>query len=140
MKETNNFGKIIYFLSIDQSIKSYIFREFYYIIAIIQFFFLGLLYNLYFNIKYIISLIDRVFLNKTHSTIKVKKISTLITIKEINSNKHEVSEYIRIKIYFSNKNKITILIKREFYIIDNLTTKTLIKINIIKSKDIILDL
>ena len=61
-------------------------------------------------------------------------------IKEINNNKYEISEYIRIKMYLSNKNKIIILIEREFYIIDNLTIKTLIDINIIKSKEIILDL
>ena len=103
-------------------------------------FFLDLFYNLYFNIKCIISLINRTFLNKNYSTIKVKKIFTLITIKEINNNKYEISEYIKIKIYLSNKNKIIILIKREFYIINNLIIKTLIEIDIIKLKEIILDL
>ena len=86
------------------------------------------------------SLINRTFLSKNYFTIKIKKISILIIIKEINSNKYEVSEYIKIKIYFFNKNKIIILIEREFYIIDNLTIKTLIEIDIIKSKEIILDL
>ena len=99
-----------------------------------------MLYNLYFNIKYIISLINRTFLSENHSTTKIKKISTLIIIKEINSNKYEISEYIRIKIYLFNKNKIITLIRREFYIIDNLIVKTLIEINIIKLKEIILDL
>ena len=120
--------------------KNYVFREFYYVTIIIQLFFLNLLYNLYFNIKYIISLINRTFLSENYSTIKIKKISTLITIKEINNNKYEISEYIKIKIYLSNKNKIIVLIEREFYIIDNLTTKTLIEIDIIKSKEIVLDL
>ena len=115
-------------------------REFYYVIIIVKLFFLELLYNLYFNIEYIMSLINRTFLSKNYSTIKIKKISILIIIKEINSNKYEVSEYIKIKIYFFNKNKIIILIEREFYIIDNLTIKTLIEIDIIKSKEIILDL
>ena len=41
--------------------------------------------------------------------------------------------------YFLNKNKIAI-IEREFYIIDNLIVKILIKINIIKSKRIIINL
>ena len=99
-----------------------------------------MLYNLYFDIKYIINLINKTFLSENYSTIEIKKISILITIKEINNNKYEVNEYIKIKIYFFNKNKIIILIEREFYIIDNLTAKTLIKINIIKSKEIILDL
>ena len=86
------------------------------------------------------SLINRTFLSENHSIAKIKKISTLIIIREINSNKYEASEYIKIKIYLSNKNKKTILIEREFYIIDNLTAKALIEIDIIKSKEIILDL
>ena len=54
--------------------------------------------------------------------------------KDINSNKYEISEYFQIKIYFSNKKEIITLIKREFYVINNLTIKTFIEINIIKSK------
>ena len=133
-------SNIIYFLSIDQPIKNYAFREFHYVTAMIQLFFLNLLYNLCFNIKYIISLINKTFLSENYSTTEIKKISTSITIKGINSNKHEISEYIKIKMYLSNKNKIIVLIEREFYIIDNLTTKTLIEIDIIKSKEIVLDL
>ena len=79
-------------------------------------------------------------MNKNHSTTEIKKISTLIIIKEINSNKYETNEYIKIKIYLFNKNKIIALIKREFYVIDNLTAKTLIEIDIMKLKEIILDL
>ena len=52
---------------------------------------------------------------------------------------HDVNEYIRLQMYLSDKNDI-IKIKREFYIIDNLTVKTLIDINIMKSKNIILDI
>ena len=140
VNEISLISNIIHFLSIDQSIKNYIFREFYYVTAIIQLFFLNLLYNLYFNIKYIISLINRTFLSENYFTTKIKKISTLITIKEINNNKYEISEYIRIKMYLFDKNKIIALIEREFYVIDNLIVKTLIEIDIMKSKEIILDL
>ena len=62
IKEINNFNKIIYLINIDRLITRYIFRDFYYVIAIIQFFLLNILYNLYFDIRYIINLIDRVFL------------------------------------------------------------------------------
>ena len=138
--ETSLILNIIHFSSIDQPIKSYAFREFHYVTAMIQLFFLNLLYDLCFDIKCIISLIDRTFLSENHSTAEIKKISISITIKEINSNKHEVSEYIRIKIYLSDKNKIIALIEREFHVIDNLIVKTLIEIDIMKSKEIILDL
>ena len=63
-----------------------------------------------------------------------------ITIKDIEIKRYKVNECIKIKIYLFNKNNNFILIKREFYIIDNLTIKALINIDIIKSKDIILNL
>ena len=62
IKETNDSSNIIYLISIDRLITRYIFRGFHYIIIIMQFFLLKILYDLYFNIRYIISLIDRVFL------------------------------------------------------------------------------
>ena len=64
----------------------------------------------------------------------------LIIVKDINNKKHNVNKYVKIKIYLSNKNDVIILIKRELYIVDNLTIKTFIKINIIKFKNIILNL
>ena len=61
-------------------------------------------------------------------------------MKEIKNKKHEASEYIKIKIYLLSKNKIITLIKREFHVVNNLIIKTFIKIDIIKLKDIILNL
>ena len=80
------------------------------------------------------------FLRKNYLDAKIKKISTSIIIKEIKNKRYEVNKYIRIKIYLSNKNSLIALIKREFYIINNLTAKALININIMKSKDIVIDL
>ena len=65
---------------------------------------------------------------------------TLIIIKGIDNKKHNVNKYIKIKMYLSNKNDVIALIKREFHIIDNLIIKAFIKINIIKFKNIILNL
>ena len=96
-------------------------------------------YELCFNTRYIINLIDRKFLFEIFSNIIIKKMSTLIIVKNINVNMHNVSEYIKLQIYLSNKNDI-IKIKKEFYIIDDFAAKALIDINIIKSKDIILDI
>ena len=58
----SNKDKVIYFFSTNKSIKDYIFKEYYYIIILILFVLLEILYNLYFNIDYIISLINRAFL------------------------------------------------------------------------------
>ena len=93
-----------------------------------------------FDTDYTISLINRIFLRENHLDTKIKKISTSIIVKGIKNKRYEVSEYIRIKIYLSNKNNLITLIKREFYIVNNLTTKALIDINIMKSKDIVIDL
>ena len=60
-------------------------------------------------------------------------------IKNIDVNMHNVNEYIKLWMYLFDKNDI-IKIKKEFYIVDNLTIKALIDINIIKSKSIILDI
>ena len=60
-------------------------------------------------------------------------------IKDIIVNIHNVNEYIRLQMYLSDKNNI-IKIKQEFYIVDNLAAKALIDIDIIKSKDMILDI
>ena len=106
----------------------------------IQLFFLNLLYNLCFDTGCIMSLINKTFLSENHPTTKIKKMSTSITVKGINSNKHEASEYIKIKMYLSGKNEMIALIEREFHVVDNLTAKALIGIDIMKSKEIVLDL
>ena len=103
-------------------------------------FFLEVLFDLYFDTNYIISLINRIFLRENYLDTKIRKISTSIIVKEIKNKRYEANKYIRIKIYLFNKNNLITLIKREFYIINNLTTKALIDINIMKSKDIVIDL
>ena len=65
--------------------------------------------------------------------------STFIIIKDINVNMYNVNEYIKLQMYLFNKNDI-IKIKKEFYIVDNLVVKAFVDINIIKSKDIVLDI
>ena len=103
-------------------------------------FFLEVLFDLYFDTNYIISLINRIFLRENYLDTKIRKISTSITVKEIKNKRHEASKYIRIKIYLSNKNSLIALIEREFYIVNSLTIKALININIIKLKDIVINL
>ena len=79
-------------------------------------------------------------MKKNHLKAEIKKISILIIIKGIKSKRHNTSKYVRFKIYLFNKIDIVILMKREFHVIDNLTIKVFIKINIIKPKIITIDL
>ena len=60
-------------------------------------------------------------------------------VKGIDVNMHNANEYVKLQMYLSDKNNIT-KIKKEFYIVDNLVVKALIDIDIMKSKDMILDI
>ena len=104
-----------------------------------QFFLLRILYDLYFNTRYIISFIDRVFLLKIYSNAKIKRISILIIVKNIENRKYNISEYIKLKIYLLDKNEI-VVIERKLHIVDNLIAKALIDINVIKLERIVIDL
>ena len=96
-------------------------------------------YELCFDTKCIIKLIDRKFLLEVFLNIVIKKMSTFITMKGIDVNMHNVNEYVKLQIYLFGKNDI-IKVKREFYIVDDFVIKALVDINIIKPKDIILDI
>ena len=89
------------------------------------------------------SLINRAFLKQIiveeDINIKIKRIASLIKIRGLDTKEYNAYEYIVIPIYIPDKNNKIILIRRKIYIIDNLSTKALININIIKLEDIILD-
>ena len=89
---------------------------------------------------YIISFIDRKFLRENLFDVEIKKMFISMIVKGIDNKKHSVSEYVKIKIYLSNKNGVIALIKRELYIVDDLIIKAFIEIDIIKLKDIVLNL
>ena len=63
-------------------------------------------------------------------------------VKGIGNRKYNAYKYIKLKLYllsFESNSNIA-LINREFYIIDELTTKVLIDIDIIKLEGIVIDL
>ena len=63
-----------------------------------------------------------------------------IKVKGIGDRKHDTYKYIKLKMYLQSSNSNTALINREFYIINNLTAKVLIGIDIMKPKGIVIDL
>ena len=65
--------------------------------------------------------------------------SIFIIVKDININIYNINEYIRLQVYLFDKNNI-IKIKRKFYIVDDFAIKAFIDIDIIKLKDIGLDI
>ena len=98
-------------------------------------------HKLYFNINYIINLINRKFLFEIYLEIKVKRILSLIIIKSLNINIYNINQYINQVIYLLNKNNIKIiLIERKFYIINNLIIKIFIDIDILKPEKMIFNI
>ena len=117
----------------------YVFRGFHYVIAMIQFFLLGILYDLCFDTRCIMSLIDRAFLREVYSNAEIKRMSIFMIVKGIESRKHNASEYVKLKMYLLDKNG-TAVIERELHIVDNLTVRALIDIDIMKLERIVVDL
>ena len=96
-------------------------------------------YELCFDTRYIINFIDRKFLFEVFPSIVVKKISTFIIVRDIDVNIYNINEYVKLQIYLFDKNNV-IKVKRELYIIDNFAIKILIDNDIIKLKNMILDI
>jgi hypothetical protein len=70
--------------------------------------------------------------------IEIRKIFIIIKIRGLGSSKYDADEYTVVSIYILNKDGV-ILITRELYIVNNLSAKIFIGVDIIKSKDIILN-
>ena len=65
---------------------------------------------------------------------------TPMKVKGIGDRKHDACEYIKLKMYLQSSNGNTALIDREFHVIDNLTAKALIGIDIMKPEGMVIDL
>ena len=78
-------------------------------------------------------------IQKRSLKIEIKK-TLLIKIRNLNIEEYNICEYIIIFIYILYENDIIILIRRKIYIVNNLFVKSLINIDIIKSKNIIFNI
>ena len=88
------------------------------------------------------SLIDREFLQtlmQVGLVIDIKKMPTPMTVRGLGTNQHDASEYACVSIYLPGS-KGTALISREFHIVDHLSAKALIGIDVMKPEGILLDL
>ena len=86
------------------------------------------------------SLIDRKFLFEIFPKTILRKMLTPIKVKGIGDRKHNTYKYIKLKMYLLSLTGKIALIDREFYVVDNLTAKVLIGIDIMKPKGIVIDL
>ena len=125
--------------SSDTPTPGYAFRGYHYVVAKVQLSAEGPLFDLCFDTGCVMSLIDRQFLRQNLPTIAVKKMPTPMTVKGIGDRRHEASEYVKIDMYLPGKEKRA-LIQRELHIVDNLSAKALIGIDIMKPEAMIINL
>ena len=62
-----------------------------------------------------------------------------MTIKNVGNQKHDANEFVVFQMFIPKRNKTT-LIQREIYIVDGLSAKKLIGIDIMKIENITIDL
>ena len=120
--------------------EGYTFRGHRFVTAVVMFFLAGLGYELCFNTGCTMSLVDREYLLKTVPGISIKKMASPMTVRGFGTNTHDASEFVCLKSYLpSEDGQGVALIETEFHIVDNLTAKVLIGIDIIKPQGGILD-
>ena len=90
------------------------------------------------------SLINRAFLNQiiNEGELQIDIKRTLpLKVRGLKTKEHNAYKYVIILMYIPGRDsdKVT-LIRREIYIVDDLSAKALIGINIMKFKDIVLDI
>ena len=118
------------------------FRVYHYATIYIVFVWQDVIYTIYLDIKCIISLIDREFLDEFELAHFIKKSQTSIIVREVNIKRYFTNDYLLLDIYIENEideQKRIAHIKRKTHVIDNLKIKILVKINIIASKRIIVN-
>ena len=71
--------------------------------AMIQFFLLEILYDIFSDIGCTMSLIDRAFLREVFPDVEIKRMPTPMTVKGIGSRNHNASEYVKLRMYFPGK-------------------------------------
>ncbi len=123
----------------DVTDEGYAFRGHRFVTALVKFSLAGQSYEFCFDTGCTMSLIDRKFLLEIVPGIVIKKMPSPMTVRGIGTNTHDASEYVQLQMYLPGKNG-TALIEREFHIVNDLTAKALVGIDVMKPERIVLDL
>ncbi len=86
-------------------------------------------------------LANKSFVLKRLSEAHIHLMTSFLIVRDINANVHEIKEYVNFSIYFSSKNNSIKMIEihREMHLMKNLKASMLINNDILKSKEIIID-
>jgi len=88
-------------------------------------------------------LIDCAFVKTKMFNIKIKK-CFLISLRDIDATKYILNEWFFVNVYLKSENKVNnkiiVYIRYEVHLINNLKTKFLMSINILESKQMIINI
>ncbi len=87
----------------------------------------------------IMFLIDRVYLMKILSLIKIHHADVAIKVRDIETATHNCFEYVHLKLFIPDFKEIAKLF-RQAHVVNNLRAKFFMSMNILKSEEIILDI
>ena len=96
--------------------------------------------SVYLNTECTMILINQQFLKNKMLNIAILQMLSLITVQELSSNTHESSEFTVIDLYLSDKNRKIAVIFCEIHLVENLKAHMLIRIDILTSEKISLNL
>ncbi len=120
-----------------------VFRLYYYATMFFEFVRYSIIYFICVDSKCTMSLIDYQFLKKLDLERLLKKVNALILIRKVNIEKHFTNNYLIINIYiksYVNRKSAITYICQEIYAVNYLRAKMLLKINVIISKQMIVNL
>ena len=138
--EENKDPVVIKSRSTDKPIAGYAFRGYRYVVAEAKFSANGSLADICFDTGCVMSLVDRQFLREQVPDVEIRKMPTPMTVRGIGSKRHEASEFVSLEMYLPGNGRRVALIEREFHIVDELTAKALVGVDILKPENIAINL
>ena len=94
--------------------------------------------SIYANTKVKIILIDTMYFTVNTKNVQIRTMTTSITVRDLNTNKHSTNKYAIVLMYFSKKDKndtcVKMKITRKSHLIDNLKANMFIENVVLNSK------
>jgi hypothetical protein len=132
-------SRIITSIAKSDLFKDLAFRTWHFVIFLARIFRDESLNELCANTRCIMSLIDKAYLTKILFESKIHRIEGSVIVRDIDIATHNCSEYVHLKLFISEFKKTTRLI-RQAHVVNNLRAKFLMKMNILESEKIVLNL
>ncbi len=125
--------------------KDLTFRSWHFVIFFVRIFKNESLDELCANTNCIMFLMNRAYLKQILSDVKIHHIKDVITVRDIKTITHNCFEYVNLKLFIFETLRVVTFkriakLTRHAHIVNNLRAKFLMKMNILRSKKIVLDI